>query len=136
MPLLADCSFLGCWRSRAIRKGLPAVVKEGWLSRRLALSREIGLSVALMLPECATRSENASQVKANQPVRNQMSNRTGSVSIEYNGRQLEGTFVVFGRRVTVESGSHTKAAYDPGSVAGARGLARIMLRELAEEGLI
>jgi hypothetical protein len=64
-----------------------------------------------------------------------MTGRSGTVSIDYKGRRLEGRYVVFGERMTVESGGHTKIAYLRG-LAGAEGLARIMLRELADDGVI
>jgi hypothetical protein len=65
-----------------------------------------------------------------------MTERSGKVRIDYKGRQIEGSYVVFGDRVTLESGGHCRTAYVRGSAIGAEALARIMLRRLAEAGLI
>ena len=63
-----------------------------------------------------------------------MSARSGTVSIQWEGRQLYGRFLVFGRTLIVEAGSHRKMAQlgqlDPPL------LARMMLREMAQEGEI
>ena len=75
-------------------------------------------------------------INANHPVETQMNDRSGHISIEDKGRRIEGTYVVFGRRVTVEAGGHTKTAQDPGSAEAAKVLAKILLLEMADEGLI
>jgi hypothetical protein len=65
-----------------------------------------------------------------------MTGRSGKISLDHKGRRIDGSYIVFGERVTVEACGHTKTAYIRGSVTGAEGLARIMLRELADDGLV
>jgi len=65
-----------------------------------------------------------------------MTERSGKVTVDHKGRRLQGNYVVFGDRVTVESGGHTKTASYSSSFAGAEMIARIMLREMADEGEI
>jgi hypothetical protein len=60
--------------------------------------------------------------------------RSGTVSIEWKGRLLYGRFVVFGRSLIIEAGGKRKTA-QLGRLAPPL-LARMMLRELAQDGEI
>ena len=63
-----------------------------------------------------------------------MSVRSGTVSIEWQGRLLYGRFLVFGRTLIIEAGGRSKTA-QLGELAPPL-LARMMLREMAHDGEI
>jgi hypothetical protein len=63
-----------------------------------------------------------------------MSVRSGTVSVEWEGRLLYGRFLVFGRTLIVEAGERRKTA-QLGQLAPPL-LARMMLREMAQDGEI
>ena len=56
------------------------------------------------------------------------------ITIDYDGREVRGSFSVWGRTITVETAHGSKTTQLGGPAAKAEALARIMLRELAQEG--
>jgi hypothetical protein len=56
------------------------------------------------------------------------------ITIDYDGREVRGSFSVWGRTITVETAHGSKTTQLGGPAVKAEALARIMLRELAQEG--
>jgi hypothetical protein len=56
------------------------------------------------------------------------------ITIDYDGREIRGSFSIWGQSITVQSAHGSKTTQVGGSARRPEALARIMLRELAQEG--